>query len=123
MLSCRVDSSGDLNVDPIDYSDIQNTPTIPSKTSDLTNDSGYLTSVNWSGIGSKPFDTIGSGLNVDSEGVLSTTGGSVSSDWSDITNKPFDTLGASLEVDSSGALNVADDNYMVKGVDYVTAGQ
>ena len=28
----------------IDYSDVKNAPTIPAKTSDLTNDSGYLTS-------------------------------------------------------------------------------
>ena len=32
------------NVEKYDYTELDNKPTIPSKTSDLTNDSGFLTS-------------------------------------------------------------------------------
>jgi hypothetical protein len=38
------------------YSSLTGTPTIPSSTSDLTNDSGYLTSVAWSDVSGKPSD-------------------------------------------------------------------
>lgn len=34
----------------LDYSDIANTPTIPSATSDLTNDSGFITETNYLGV-------------------------------------------------------------------------
>ena len=36
------------------YADLTNTPTIPSKTSELTNDSGYITGVSWNQVTSKP---------------------------------------------------------------------
>ena len=36
------------------YSDLTNKPSIPSKTSDLTNDSGFITSVDWSDVNNKP---------------------------------------------------------------------
>lgn len=36
------------------YTDLSNTPTIPTKVSDLTNDSGYITGITWEDITSKP---------------------------------------------------------------------
>ena len=52
----------------------------------------------WSEIENKPFETIGSGLSVDGQGVLSATGGGAGgADWNAasgepgfIANKPFD---------------------------------
>ena len=36
------------------YNDLSNKPTIPTKTSELTNDSGYLVAVAWNDINNKP---------------------------------------------------------------------
>ena len=97
-----------LSTVPIDYDDIQNKPTIPSATSDLINDSGFITSSdipNWNTLENKPFESIGSGLVVDSEGVISATGGSGASSWSELIDKPFDTIGSGLSV-YNDALNV-----------------
>lgn len=45
-----------------DYDDLINTPTIPSAVSDLTNDSGYLTSVNFDEIIDTPTTLFGYGI-------------------------------------------------------------
>lgn len=37
-----------------DYDDLTNKPTIPTKTSDLTNDSGFITGVTWNDVTNKP---------------------------------------------------------------------
>ena len=56
----------------IAYSQITGTPSIPTNTSDLNNDSGYITGVTWSDVTGKPtFATV------------ATTG-----DYDDLTNKP-----------------------------------
>ena len=36
------------------YNDLTDTPTIPTKTSDLTNDSGFITGVTWNDVSNKP---------------------------------------------------------------------
>lgn len=54
------------------YNDLTNKPTIPTKTSELTNDSGYITGVAWNDVTDKPtFATV------------ATTG-----DYDDLTDKP-----------------------------------
>ena len=65
------------------YSDI---PTVPTKTSDLTNDSGFLTSVAWGDVTGKPtFATV-----------------ATSGDYDDLTDKP--TIGnATLTIQKNGA--------------------
>lgn len=56
----------------IAYSQITGTPTIPTKTSELTNDSGYITGVTWNDVTNKPtFATV-----------------ATSGDYDDLSNKP-----------------------------------
>lgn len=88
-------------------SDITDFPTIPTKVSELTNDSGYITSVSWNDITSKPvlsqvaisgsysdlsgtptIPTKTSQLINDSGFLTSSNGLITSVSWSDITNKP-----------------------------------
>ena len=55
-----------------DYDDLLNKPTIPTKTSDLTNDSGFITGVAWNDVTGKPtFATV-----------------ATSGDYDDLLNKP-----------------------------------
>lgn len=54
------------------YNDLTDKPTIPTKTSDLTNDSGFITGVAWNDVTGKPtFATV-----------------ATSGDYDDLTNKP-----------------------------------
>ena len=54
------------------YNDLTNKPTIPTKTSDLTNDSGFITGVTWNDVTNKPtFATV-----------------ATSGSYDDLTNKP-----------------------------------
>lgn len=54
------------------YNDLSNTPTIPTKTSDLTNDSGFITGVTWNDVTGKPtFATV-----------------ATSGSYDDLSNKP-----------------------------------
>lgn len=69
---------------------IQNKPSIPNKVSDLTNDSGYLTAVNWGQVGGSIANqedlsvalnakqgklTAGANITIDANNVISSTGG------------------------------------------------
>ena len=71
-----------------DYNELQNKPTIPSKTSDLVNDSSF---VNSSDLSTKQ-DKLIAGTNITIEdNVISSTGGSSSggtTDYTKLTNKP-----------------------------------
>ena len=55
----------------------------------------------WQYIQNKPFETIGDGLSVDQQGVLSSDGAST---WSEVSQKPFETVGSGLSVTQQGAL-------------------
>lgn len=57
----------------------------------------------WDNLADKPFESIGDGLSVDTDGVLSADGGA--SAWDDVTGKPFKTVGENLSVDSDGVLS------------------
>ena len=57
-----------------DYNDLTNKPTIPTKTSDLTNDSGFITSSSLSGYATESWVT--------NQGYLTTVS------WSGVTDKP-----------------------------------
>jgi hypothetical protein len=96
-------------------SDITDFPTIPTKTSELTNDSGYITNVTWEDVIDKPelsqvaisgsysdlnntptIPTKTSQLINDSGFLTSSSGVITSVSWSDITNKPnFSTVATS----------------------------
>ena len=54
------------------YNDLTDTPTIPTKTSDLTNDSGFITGVTWNDVSNKP-----------TLAAVSTSGS-----YNDLTDKP-----------------------------------
>lgn len=89
-------------------SDITDFPTIPTKVSDLTNDSGYITSVNWDDITSKPelSQVAISGSYSDLSGrpaiptktseLINDSGYITSISWTNITDKPnFSTVATS----------------------------
>lgn len=63
------------------------TSAIPTNTSDLNNDSGFLTSVPIATTNDLGGVIVGTGLAVDQDGVLSATG-LTSVDWDDIQDKP-----------------------------------
>ena len=94
------DGGGSVTVFDGDYNDLTNTPTIPTLTSDLTNDSGFLTS-EVDGDNSNELQTISkSGSTV----TLSNNGGSITvfdGDYNDLTNTPtIPTLTSDLTNDS-----------------------
>lgn len=75
------------------------TSAIPTNTSDLNNDSGFLTSVPIATENDLGGVIVGTGLAVDQDGVLSATG-LTSVDWDDIQNKPtFATVATSGDYD------------------------
>ena len=63
------------------------TSAIPTKTSDLTNDSGFVTNTDYASANGAGVVKVGSGLSIDANGVLSSNG-LTSVDWTDVTNKP-----------------------------------
>lgn len=60
---------------------------VPTATSDLTNDSGFLTSIPTASSSVLGGIKVGSGLSIDNSGALSATG-LQSVDWTDVTNRP-----------------------------------
>ena len=85
------------------YADLSNTPTIPSATSDLTNDSGFITGVTWNDVTSKPtfasVATSGDYTDLSNTPTIPTVPTNVSAftndagylttvDYSDVTNTP-----------------------------------
>ena len=75
-----------------DYDDLTDKPTIPTKTSDLTNDSGFLTSIPIASSSVLGGIKVGSGLSISSGGVLSANGGGTADDvaWGHITGTMAD---------------------------------
>lgn len=69
-----------------DYNDLTNKPSIPTLTSQLTNDSGYLTAVGWNDVTGKP--TFATVATSGSYSDLINTPSLFSGDYNDLTNKP-----------------------------------
>ena len=70
--------------------------TVPTATSDLNNDSGFLTSIPVASANDLGGVKVGTGLAIDANGVLSATGSTSSVAWNDITGKPnFATVATS----------------------------
>ena len=87
--NAKVDSSDLASVATSgDYSDLSGTPTIPANTSDLNNDSGFLTNVPVASASTLGGIKVGSNLSIASDGTLSATGGSTyaAGNGIDITN-------------------------------------
>lgn len=78
--------------------------TVPTKTSDLTNDSGFLTSIPTASASTLGGVKIGNGINVAADGTISAAI-SASLDWNDITNKP---TGVSYWTNDAGYITSAD---------------
>ena len=79
------------------YNDLTNKPTIPTKTSDLTNDSNFVSNTSYATANTGGVVKVGSGLSI-TNGVLSTTGGGVADavEWDNVLNKPtFSTVATS----------------------------
>ena len=79
------------------YNDLANKPTIPTKTSDLTNDSNFVSNTSYATASTGGVVKLGSGLSI-TNGVLSTTGGGVADavEWDNVLNKPtFATVATS----------------------------
>ena len=80
-----------------DYNDLTNKPTIPTKTSNLTNDSNFVSNTSYATASTGGVVKVGSGLSI-TNGVLSTTGGGVADavEWDNVLNKPtFSTVATS----------------------------
>ena len=76
------------------YKDIAKVSQIPTKTSQLTNDSNFVTSAELAAKQDKL--TAGTGITIDENNVISSSGGGGSVNWSDILNKPtFATVATS----------------------------
>ena len=75
-----------------DYDDLTDKPVIPTKTSDLTNDSGFLSSIPIASSSVLGGIKVGSGLSISSGGVLSVNGGGTADDvaWGHITGTMSD---------------------------------
>ena len=79
------------------YNDLTNKPTIPTKTSNLTNDSNFVSNTSYATASTGGVVKVGSGLSI-TNGVLSTTGGGVADavEWTNVLNKPnFSTVATS----------------------------
>ena len=83
-----------------DYGDLHNTPAIPSKTSDLTNDSGFITSADIPPIPSKTSD-----LTNDSGFITSADIPTIPSKTSDLVNDSGFITSASLPTKTSDLTN------------------
>lgn len=102
-----------IRVGSIPYNKISNPPTIPSLVSQLTNDSGFLTTVSWTSITNKPtFSTVatsGSYNNLLDKPVL------FSGSYNDLTNKPTIATGVFIGT-TNVSLNRASSNLALTGV-------
>ena len=78
-----------------DYNSLTNKPTIPTKTSQLTNDSGFITDVPIASDTQLGGVKIGAGLSITENGVLSATGGGTADtvEWNNVLDKPTTIAG------------------------------
>ena len=74
-----------------DHDDLINKPTIPAKTSDLTNDSNFVSNTDYATASTGGVIKVGGGLTI-TNGVLSATGGGTadSVEWANVLNRPSD---------------------------------
>ena len=78
-----------------DYNSLTNKPTIPTKTSQLTNDSGFISDVPIASATQLGGVIVGAGLSITENGVLSATGGGTadSVEWNNVLDKPTTIAG------------------------------
>lgn len=78
-----------------DYNSLTNKPTIPTKTSQLDNDSGFISDIPIASATQLGGVKVGAGLSVTENGVLSATGGGTadSVEWNNVLDKPTTIAG------------------------------
>ena len=78
-----------------DYNNLTNKPTIPTKTSELDNDSGFITDIPIASTTQLGGIKVGAGLSVTENGTLSATGGGTADavEWNKILDKPTTIAG------------------------------
>ena len=78
-----------------DYNSLTNKPTIPTKTSQLTNDSGFISDIPIASATQLGGVIVGAGLSITENGVLSATGGGTadSVEWNNVLDKPTTIAG------------------------------
>lgn len=90
------------------YADLSNKPTIPSKVSQLTNDSGYITGVSWSQVSNKPTSFTPNAHNQASNTITALTGYSKPSSTSAIgTSDSLNSALGKLEKGLDGKLSTS----------------
>ena len=118
------------------HDDLINKPTIPTKTSDLTNDSSFVSNTDYATASTGGVIKVGGGLTI-ANGVLSATGGGTadSVEWTNVLNRPSDVsywtndagyiTSAALPTKTSELTNdsdfVEDANYVHTDNNYTTA--
>lgn len=80
------------------------TVTVPTKTSDLTNDSGFLTSVPAATTSTLGAVKVGSGLSVAADGTLSATGGGGGGDEHGVTYTGVTNPDSEVTIDGDGSI-------------------
>ena len=104
------------------YNDLTNKPTIPSKTSDLTNDSGYITGVAWNDVTGKPtFATVAtSGDYTDLINTPTIPAAPVQTDWSEYDSSSLAYLANRPSwVRNTQQWTLQDDQQVSKGIPMV----
>ena len=78
-----------------DYNSLSNKPTIPTKTSELDNDSGFITDIPIASTTQLGGIKVGAGLSVTENGTLSATGGGTADavEWNKVLDKPTTIAG------------------------------
>ena len=78
-----------------DYNSLTNKPTIPTKTSELDNDSGFITDIPIASTTQLGGIKVGAGLSVTENGTLSATGGGTADavEWNKVLDKPTTIAG------------------------------
>ena len=78
-----------------DYNNLTNKPTIPTKTSELDNDSGFITDIPIASTTQLGGIKVGAGLSVTENGTLSATGGGTADavEWNKVLDKPTTIAG------------------------------
>lgn len=84
-----------VQLDASDVGALPDTTVIPSKTSDLTNDSGFITDIPIASSTQLGGVKVGAGLSVSSEGTLSATGGGTADavEWKNVLDTPTTIAG------------------------------
>ena len=72
----------------VEWSNVSGKPNIPTKTSELENDSGYLTTISWNDIQNRPNVALVDDIPTKISDLTNDSGYLTTISWNDIQNKP-----------------------------------